>query len=344
MSVSYGFYDSINNDRSYSADQFLSIFDGVFEDGVLPNFGDRLYVTANGGMTLHVGSGRAWFKHTWTYNDAALPLTLSPPSYIYSRIDAVVLEINKTTSVRENQIKVISGNESASPSKPVLLHNESVDQYAIAYITVPSGSSEVIQNNIENVVGTSETPYAGAVGFDRDALLSEVISEINQNPDSILNNVYPVGSVYISINNVSPHDLFGGVWESLPGRFLVGAGASIDISKNTRSFSGGEANGEYQHLLSTKELPAHTHDGTSSEYVHSHQYEDETFDYFQYVNEFKWHDSNYGVKYADVTRDNRDTDPAGSHSHNLTLGNTGGSQPHNNMPPYLVVYMWKRVA
>ena len=76
MSVTYGFYNSINNDRRYDAIQMSSIFDGIIQDGVLQHFGTAMMVKEGEGMTVNVGIGRAWFNHTWTLNDAVLPLNI----------------------------------------------------------------------------------------------------------------------------------------------------------------------------------------------------------------------------------------------------------------------------
>ena len=89
MSVTYGFYNSKNHDRRYDAIQMSSIFDGIIRDGVLQHFGTAMMVKESEGMMVNVGIGRAWFNHTWTLNDALLPLTLPLSEVILNRIDAV---------------------------------------------------------------------------------------------------------------------------------------------------------------------------------------------------------------------------------------------------------------
>lgn len=71
MSVSYGFYNSMNGDRKYDATQMSSIFDGIINDGIYETIGDRFVVRTSGGMNVVVGTGRAWFNHTWTLNDSS---------------------------------------------------------------------------------------------------------------------------------------------------------------------------------------------------------------------------------------------------------------------------------
>ena len=72
MSISYGFYNSINHDRKYNAEQISSIFDGIITDGVYHSIGNAFSVTPGTDMSVNVASGRAWFNHTWTLNDAMI--------------------------------------------------------------------------------------------------------------------------------------------------------------------------------------------------------------------------------------------------------------------------------
>lgn len=128
--------------------------------------------------------------------------------------------------------------------------------------------------------------------------------------DEILGLVYPVGSIYMSINNVSPATLFGGKWVQIKGRFLLGAS---DVYKaNT---TGGEAT----HALTTDEMPEHRH---SIYYPNS------------------------GGPYGDAAisyPEGSDTDKTWE-AEMCKTQSAGGSAAHNNMPPYLVVYMWRRLS
>lgn len=115
---------------------------------------------------------------------------------------------------------------------------------------------------------------------------------------------YPVGSIYISTVSTSPASLFGGTWEQLKDRFLLGAGDT---------YSAGSTGGEAAHTLTISEMPSHQHD---------------------------WQ-SHYTAKGGTTQYSTNWTSQA------ATTGNTthtGGGEAHNNMPPYLAVYMWKRVA
>lgn len=164
MGVTYGFYNSQNNDRVYDADQFSSFLDGIVYDGVYGAYGNKFYVTAGTGLEVIVDTGRAWFDHTWTLNDTYLYLSDLPVSDVqFDRIDAVILEVNKDT--RENQIRYITGTASENPVRPTLTKTQTLKQYAIAYITRPVNSEVILQNNIEYVVGSAETPLCSALSL-----------------------------------------------------------------------------------------------------------------------------------------------------------------------------------
>ena len=115
-------------------------------------------------------------------------------------------------------------------------------------------------------------------------------------------DVYPVGSIYMSVNSTDPSELFGGWWEQLEDRFLLGAGAN---------YAAGTTGGEAKHKLTVAELASHFH----KTYVYSPQGSGQT---------------------------SCPSQSAQAYVERSTTA-TGGDQPHNNMPPYLVVYMWKRI-
>lgn len=159
MALTCGFYNSIYGDRKYSAIQLSSIFDGIIKDGIFATVGDAFTVSAGSEMQVIVGPGRAWFNHSWTLNDANLPVEVDDAEVVLDRIDAVVIEVNSDDSVRDNTVKMVKGRPSSTPEKPELLDTETVHQYALAYVTVRSGVTEITNADIENAVGTTETPF-----------------------------------------------------------------------------------------------------------------------------------------------------------------------------------------
>ena len=163
MSLTYGFYNSVNNDRVYDAEDMSSMFDGLINDGVYMSIGGQLKVSINTGMTIKIASGRAWFNHTWTYNDSFYNIELDASDPLLNRIDAIILEIDHSIGVRANSFKVIKGTPAINPERPELLHTADINQYALAYITIPANATEIAFNNIESMIGTQETPYVSGV-------------------------------------------------------------------------------------------------------------------------------------------------------------------------------------
>lgn len=125
------------------------------------------------------------------------------------------------------------------------------------------------------------------------------------------NLIYPVGSIYMSTVNVNPATLFGGTWEQLEDRFLLGAGTT---------YTAGDTGGEAEHTLTISEMPRHDHPITTG-------YDAATA-------------ASGGTSYL-VAGYSGTAKPTNMP---FRIDNRGGGQPHNNMPPYIVVYMWKRLT
>ena len=122
-----------------------------------------------------------------------------------------------------------------------------------------------------------------------------------------LSKIYPVGSIYISTVSTSPSTLFGGTWVQIKDRFLLAAGSSYPASS-----TGGEA----KHTLTVNEMPTHNHSFGAGV---NETAQGTATDVFMYQG---WQ-SSYSPAY---------------------VTSVGGGQAHNNMPPYLAVYVWKRTA
>jgi len=129
---------------------------------------------------------------------------------------------------------------------------------------------------------------------------------------SLLEYVYPIGSIYLSINSTNPSELFGGTWEQIQDTFLLAAG---------ETYTAGETGGEAEHTLTTNEMPSHNHSwgGVNTGSTMTKQMGQYPF----YI-------------YADYKQN--------WSGRQASMGSTGGGKAHNNMPPYLVVYVWKRTA
>lgn len=130
----------------------------------------------------------------------------------------------------------------------------------------------------------------------------------------VLDNVYPVGSIYMNVNNTNPGTLFGGTWEQIQGRFLLGMSSS---------YPAGSQGGEATHQLTVYEMPSHNHAMTYGPDSSG---------------------SSTGFPYGIAAGCATSSASGRGYASNLGTFSAGGSQAHNNMPPYLSVYIWKRTA
>ena len=148
---------------------------------------------------------------------------------------------------------------------------------------------------------------------------------------SIVDAVYPIGSIYMSVNSANPSTLFGGTWEQIEDTFLLSAG---------QTYTAGDTGGEAEHTLAKEELPTehmtfrrlyNAADGSTVDVMAASQT-----------------DGSIGV--ADGTNGRPDINFHAATISGITTGQKamqytyGGGQSHNNMPPYLAVYMWRRTA
>lgn len=164
MAFSFGFYNSYNHDRVYNTSQISRIFDGIIRDGIYATIGEQMIVKKSDNQnTVIVSSGRAWFDHTWNYNDSDYILESEPSELILDRIDAVVLDINSNDDYRENKIKWVKGTPSSNPIRPTLLKSSDHNQYPLAYVYRTANVETINQEDITNMVGTSECPFVTSV-------------------------------------------------------------------------------------------------------------------------------------------------------------------------------------
>lgn len=163
MALTYGFYNSLNGDRKYYAEQFSALFDNIITDGVIMGIGKNLFTIPGDRMQVIVQSGRAWFDHTWTLNDSDMPIGIDPSDTIYGRIDAVVLEVDSRDEVRANRIKIVKGTPSSNPQRPVLTNTIEVHEHPLAWVTVEANASAITDSDIEIQVGMGETPFCTSV-------------------------------------------------------------------------------------------------------------------------------------------------------------------------------------
>ena len=191
MAVTFGFYNSLDSDRVYSARQFSSLFDGLINDGVFMSIGNKLIVTPGTDMQVLVQTGRAWFNNTWTLNDANLPLSIDAAEVVLNRIDVVVLEINLSDASRTNSFKIVKGTAGSVPAVPTLENGPEIFQYPLAHVSVPAGTTVIVGGLLTNKVGTTSTPFVTGIlsTISVDDLLAQWEAEFDIWFDNLVNEL-----------------------------------------------------------------------------------------------------------------------------------------------------------
>lgn len=185
-----------------------------------------------------------------------------------------------------------------------------------------AGTNITISNN---TISAKDTTYSTATS-SADGLMSK---KDKSKLDNIFNSIYPVGSIYMSVKSTNPSNLFGGTWTQIKDRFLLACGST---------YKAGATGGEATHRLTQNEIPNYSIGNIPAIVQDFHE---------------KW--NNGGVKNFEFG-----SVPSGKQGIRKTEGNiiqsgsdiqygwkiltNGGEQAHNNMPPYLSVYIWQRTA
>lgn len=162
MTIKSGFFNSLNHDRVYDADDINSIFDGIITDGVFGNIGSKFNVTPGSGMTVNVGTGKARFHQIFVENDANLVVQVSQSDVLLNRIDAVVIRVDRTMNGRIGNIVIVKGSPSQNPAAPTLSNDNQIWEMPIAYINVNANASKIGSSDIQYLVGRNTTPLITA--------------------------------------------------------------------------------------------------------------------------------------------------------------------------------------
>ena len=196
--------------------------------------------------------------------------------------------------------------------------------FAVGKVAEKENTFEVGWNaQFNNDVNINEVNFKPSDSF-KEHWAAILNGETPSGTNPLLDLIHPVGSIYWSTNITSPETLFGGTWEQIKDTFILAAGDS---------YSAGSTGGEANHTLVTNEIPAHYHN--MREYGNT---------FYMYTNSKSTSTSgNIFVRTLSAAggylSSVSDTD-----TYRLRTNDVGGGKAHNNMPPYLVAYCWKRTA
>ena len=149
MATSYGFFNSLNGDRTYNADDVNTFLEGLISpSGIYANVDDMLQVTPGSGLAVNVGAGKAAIRHHWFRSTATESLALSAAHQILNRYDTVALRLDIAN--RSVGLIIIEGTPASAPSIPNVIRDDSFYDLRLANVYIPAGATQVLQSNIND--------------------------------------------------------------------------------------------------------------------------------------------------------------------------------------------------
>ena len=207
-----------------------------------------------------------------------------------------------------------------------------------------SNSSSLNKKITEKVVDNINYDASGTVQdqiLELKTTITSMQNQIDNIKREVINEIYPVGSIYMSTEDDTIEKVqskFGGRWEVYAGgRTIIGVGTGTDINGLVQTFTNGSMGGEYTHTLNISEMPSHTH--TQNPHFHRVGFDNGKSriglnsgsvdsDISMYIGSYAYGGRAYTMITDAVT---------------ATNNNTGGNSSHNNVEPYTVTYMYKRI-
>lgn len=205
MAWTSGFFNSVNGDRLYNADQMSRIFEGLITDGVYESVGNKMAVQPNSGMIIQIATGRGWFGRHWVNNDSEYTLTVADSDVILNRYVAVCIKVDDTDAVRDAVPYLKYGEFATTPVKPTMTRTETVKEYCLAYIYIKAGATAITAKDIEDTRGNEALcgwvtglieQLSSATLFDQfTAIFNDwfngLVDMINENTEAMLVNALP---------------------------------------------------------------------------------------------------------------------------------------------------------
>lgn len=148
MAVTYGFFNSINGDRTYNADQISEYFLKLISNGVFATPATAMQVTATTGLVVKVSAGWGFINCKFVKNDSDLYLQIDEADITFDRIDRVVMKLDTSAEHRNISIEVKKGTAAASPTAPELTRTDDIYELSLAQVLVSANSSVIVQADI----------------------------------------------------------------------------------------------------------------------------------------------------------------------------------------------------
>lgn len=184
--ITYGFFNAVNGDRRYSADQLGNYFKGLISNGIFENIGNAFIVTSNNDMSINVGSGKAYINEKWIENDKTANYSIDASDTAYARIDTVVIRLDYTA--RTISIKILKGTASPTPTAVSITRNNSVYDLKLAEVKVNANVTKITTSDISDY--RLDTRVCGFVtGVIKQVDTSELFLQMQEDYKAVRNSI-----------------------------------------------------------------------------------------------------------------------------------------------------------
>lgn len=155
MAVRYGYFNSVDGDRKYNAEDMTMYFKGLVSDGIYQTIGNMFAVTATSGLTVSIGTGRALVNMHWIEYDTPFTITFDAASVSSDTYQLIVLRCNLADNVRS--VGVFT--KTSSDGTISLTNNDTVTELCIARVRIRANASSISQSDIRDYRGSSYCPW-----------------------------------------------------------------------------------------------------------------------------------------------------------------------------------------
>ena len=223
--IKSGFYDSINHDRLYGADDFSDYFEGLISDGIYAGIGKEFRVYADGStMGVKVDTGRAKILNKYVRNTDILEVEIDAADSENPRWDAVCVSVNLDEAYRNGYIDVHKGTPAADPQKPDVPDTNAAKLFVLAYVYVPAQATVINAENVNDNRGAANCPYV--VGITGTENIVNVVQEAATNAQSQITETVADAQTQISG--------FVTDAQSKTNKFVADAQSQIDTALTTQ--------------------------------------------------------------------------------------------------------------
>lgn len=227
MAWKSGFFNSVNGDRVYNAQDMSEMFKGLITDGIYESVGDKLAVQPSSGMVIQIATGRGFFNSHWVDNSTPYLTTLEPADVTLNRYAAVCIRVDDSDSGRTAEPVIKYSDYATEPVKPTMERSDTINEYCLGYIYISAGATEITASDIEDT--RSNTDLCGWV----TGLIEQVDTKTMYTQWEALFYDWFNGLQNLIDENVQTR-LVADV-ETLKGRALKSTGTFDDLAWNSQS-------------------------------------------------------------------------------------------------------------